>query len=261
MIWQTHLFPVNRGLCIILCEWTEYLGIRFDDDFRCHFPVVCKQADYGALLWLVSKAAEISRWPLTARWGFNNVWSLPPSSLCYLSPSTVLVIAWHICVYEQQHIHWGEQCDNSSNAACKSVIQGGKHVTFLGKVSLFFVKYYPSPFPDSKLVATDIRMYSYRNKGIVFWRRAVWFVIDNNDGSRCGQHLATPYPTVDPQRLHGGETCIEFSYLYRYLCLSLQWRHNGRGGVPNHQPHDCLLNRLFRRRSKKTSKLRVTGLC
>ena len=29
----------------------------------------------------------------------------------------------------------------------------------------------------------------------------------------------------------------------------------------NHQPHDCLLNRLFRRRLKKTSKLRVTGLC
>ena len=25
--------------------------------------------------------------------------------------------------------------------------------------------------------------------------------------------------------------------------------------------HDCLLNRLFRRRSKKTSKLRITGLC
>ena len=25
--------------------------------------------------------------------------------------------------------------------------------------------------------------------------------------------------------------------------------------------HDCLLDRLFRRRSKKTSKLRVTGLC
>ena len=42
---------------------------------------------------------------------------------------------------------------------------------------------------------------------------------------------------------------------------ALQWRHNGRGSVSNHQPHDCLLNRLFRRRSKKTSKLRVTGLC
>ena len=43
--------------------------------------------------------------------------------------------------------------------------------------------------------------------------------------------------------------------------LSLQWRHNERDSVSNHQPHDCLLNRLFRRRSKKTSKLRVTGLC
>ena len=41
----------------------------------------------------------------------------------------------------------------------------------------------------------------------------------------------------------------------------LQWRHNERDSVSNHQPHDCLLNRLFRRRSKKTSKLRVTGLC
>ena len=42
--------------------------------------------------------------------------------------------------------------------------------------------------------------------------------------------------------------------------FALQWRHNGRDGVSNHQSHDCLLNRLFRRRSKKTSKLRVTGL-
>ena len=43
--------------------------------------------------------------------------------------------------------------------------------------------------------------------------------------------------------------------------LSLQWRHNGRDGVSYHQPLDCLLNGLFRRRSQKSSKLRVTGLC
>ena len=42
---------------------------------------------------------------------------------------------------------------------------------------------------------------------------------------------------------------------------TIQWRHNGSDSVSNHQPHDCLLNRLFRRRSKKTSKLRFTGLC
>ena len=43
--------------------------------------------------------------------------------------------------------------------------------------------------------------------------------------------------------------------------LTLRWRHDERDGVSNHQPHHCLLNRLFGRRSKKTSKLRVTGLC
>ena len=42
---------------------------------------------------------------------------------------------------------------------------------------------------------------------------------------------------------------------------TLQWHHNQYDGVPNHQPHGCLLNRIFRCRSKKTLKLRVTGLC
>ena len=42
----------------------------------------------------------------------------------------------------------------------------------------------------------------------------------------------------------------------------LQWRHNKRSGIAKHQPHDCLVNCLFRRRSKKTSsKVRVTGFC
>ena len=43
--------------------------------------------------------------------------------------------------------------------------------------------------------------------------------------------------------------------------VPLQWHHNGRNGTSNHQPHDCLLNWLFRRRWKTTSKLRITGLC
>ena len=41
-----------------------------------------------------------------------------------------------------------------------------------------------------------------------------------------------------------------------YSYHTLQWHHNKHDGVSNHQPHDCLLNR-----TKKTSKLRVTGLC
>ena len=43
--------------------------------------------------------------------------------------------------------------------------------------------------------------------------------------------------------------------------IALQWRHNGHDCASNHQPHHCLLKRFFGRRSKKTSKLRVTGLC
>ena len=46
-----------------------------------------------------------------------------------------------------------------------------------------------------------------------------------------------------------------------YSVRSLQWRHNECNSVSNHQPHDCLFNWLCRCRSKKTSKLRVTGLC
>ena len=49
--------------------------------------------------------------------------------------------------------------------------------------------------------------------------------------------------------------------MYTYISGTLHWRHNDQDGVSNHQPHGCLLNRLFGRRSKKTSKLRVTGLC
>ena len=61
--------------------------------------------------------------------------------------------------------------------------------------------------------------------------------------------------------------CLQFCtysweiWFHRPVVNSLQWRHKGHDGVSNHQPRRCLLNHLFRCRSKKTSKLRVTGLC
>ena len=49
--------------------------------------------------------------------------------------------------------------------------------------------------------------------------------------------------------------CVPFkvflSWHDRYRLHSLQWRHNERDGVSNHRRIDCLLNPLFRRRSKK----------
>ena len=63
----------------------------------------------------------------------------------------------------------------------------------------------------------------------------------------------------------GNRANFELSKDTPYLALMgdtpLQWCNNGRDGVSNHQPHDGLLSRLFRRKSKKTSKLRFTGLC
>ena len=48
---------------------------------------------------------------------------------------------------------------------------------------------------------------------------------------------------------------------YIHVDEALQWCHNERDGISNHQPYECLLNHLFRHRSKKTSKPHVTGLC
>ena len=53
-----------------------------------------------------------------------------------------------------------------------------------------------------------------------------------------------------PAFLHGWEG----------IAISLEWRHNEHDSVSNHRRFD-LFNRAFLRRSKKTSKLLVTGLC
>ena len=70
-----------------------------------------------------------------------------------------------------------------------------------------------------------------------------------------------------PQTSHKHIVCLKWLYPRNAKMFTypknrwLQWRHNRRDGVSNHLPYDCLLNRLFGRRSRKTSKLRVIGLC
>ena len=59
----------------------------------------------------------------------------------------------------------------------------------------------------------------------------------------------------------GKQQLLEPMLTNMYDAMSLRWRHNKPDSVSNHQPLHCLLNRLFRCRSKKTSKPRVTGLC
>ena len=49
-----------------------------------------------------------------------------------------------------------------------------------------------------------------------------------------------------------GYTLLSFPYSGSIFPETELW-HNGHDGVSNHQPQHCLLNRSFKRRSKKTS--------
>ena len=94
-----------------------------------------------------------------------------------------------------------------------------------------------------------------------FWKHG-WFLrqtsvklylTTNND--RSWNRGRTSYNFVLILFLRGSASTYLILY-YQYLIISgrklnrlsylpLRWRHNGRDGISNHQPHDCLLNRLF----------------
>ena len=94
--------------------------------------------------------------------------------------------------------------------------------------------------------------------------------IEHHNTSLCDVTLILMSPTCT-KRKHSGynDRCFHFmdtcyfvrEKAYQHRTHPLHWRHNGHISVSNYQPHDCLLNRLSRRRSKKTSKPRFTDLC
>ena len=80
-------------------------------------------------------------------------------------------------------------------------------------------------------------------------------------GKYCRSRM-NPLSTALPSEGHLHVRCPKsWNSGYLQITETFLWRHNGRDSVSNHHPHDCLLNSLFRRRSKKTSKFPVTGLC
>ena len=75
----------------------------------------------------------------------------------------------------------------------------------------------------------------------------------------CTRHTGTQCSfTMNSDSQNSSSMVFKRSY---FFVTTSQWRHNEHNGVSNHKPHDCFLNLLFRLRSNKTSKLRVTGLC
>ena len=59
------------------------------------------------------------------------------------------------------------------------------------------------------------------------------------------QHRTSHYPN------QFWRSRVPFSVTRSSWGSTLHWRHNGHDFVSNHQPHDCLLNRLFRRSQRK----------
>ena len=75
------------------------------------------------------------------------------------------------------------------------------------------------------------------------------------------QKLSNPLSKTVPTKCQGSGRHSEYNCLqdganfYRSrawrMVFTLQWHHTARDDVSNHQPRDCLHNRLFRRRSQQ----------
>ena len=100
--------------------------------------------------------------------------------------------------------------------------------------------------------------------------RGLWVCHSRRYGCSGGGHVARMFGDGEEENLNSGMCRWNGHHghnnklLVWYKCIffsTTQWRHNERDGVSNHWHIDCLLNRLFRCRSKKTLKLRVTGFC
>ena len=101
------------------------------------------------------------------------------------------------------------------------------------------------------------------------WRRDDWWYSHVGRNSwwrmKCDQHAAHN-PKFEKIGLYRHPWWWDLKKIKGYIPgeldqYLLQWRHNERNGVSNARRLDCLLRRVFRRRSKEISKLGVTGLC
>ena len=69
----------------------------------------------------------------------------------------------------------------------------------------------------------------------------------------CAKWSPDPHSSCRYHRAWQWQANFEYSTKHSVTRESLLWRHNGCNGISNHQLNDCLHNRIFRRRSKKTS--------
>ena len=77
------------------------------------------------------------------------------------------------------------------------------------------------------------------------------YLVDSISDGGMGKQRRPILSNLDPTRYELIGSCCSEETGSTATQPSLLWRHNGDECVSNHQPHSCLLNRLFRRRSRK----------
>ena len=103
--------------------------------------------------------------------------------------------------------------------------------------------------------------YRRRRRLLYIWNKYIYNIFGIN------HWFKTHVMHIHIYRHCGWYVCFHYSDFVHSSCrwidrddYTLQWCHNERDGFSNHRRLDYLLNLLFRRRSKKTSKLRVIGI-
>ena len=108
------------------------------------------------------------------------------------------------------------------------------------------------PYLDERLCKQSRRWW-FETPSRPLWRHCNGMIVITPCVRRIGE--------LNPSNMLPTYSLASRCFHLKLLSISTsQWRHNEHDGVSNHQPHDCLLKRLFKHRSKNSSKLRVTGL-
>ena len=124
-------------------------------------------------------------------------------------------------------------------------------------LSLSVIKVHYGHFSINHFLTLNVRYFSHSNSCVINIRISYYILL---------QWKKTKWSNNTVLQKYSLKLTIIANAFLEYIviqiwCWAWHWRHNESNGVSNHRRLDCLPNRLFRRRSKKTSKLRIPGLC
>ena len=136
---------------------------------------------------------------------------------------------------------------------------------FLGQPTLFLTNF--SPFDHAWHLSIHVYVMTWKRFPLYwpFGRDSHRSPVDSHHKGPVMRNFEVFFVVSLIKKWNKQSSCLwcscDITLMYSNNDCTLQWRHNGPDGDPNHWRLGCLLKRLLGCISKKTSKLRVTGLC